>query len=200
VTATTSSRAASLAARVGRGVRLALLALVLCSPGHGGAQAPAGAVSERSVKAAFLYKFASYVEWPDSATAGDTAIVIGVLGHTAFADELAQITTGRTVSNRPIVIRRLDEDELADDLRLDVLFIGDEEREELPRVLAAIGQRPVLIVTESDGAIADGAIINFTVDAERVRFEVSLYAAEARRLRLNARLLAVAQQVHEGPE
>lgn len=168
---------------------------------YGAAQSTAPAVSERSVKAAFLYKFASYVQWPDSESAGDSPIVIGVLGNRDFADELAEITAGRTVSNRPISIRRLDEDEPADSLDvLDVLFIGDEERAELPRVLAATSQRPILTVTESSGAIADGAIINFTVDAERVRFEVSLYAAEVSRLRLNARLLAVAQQVYEEPE
>ena len=73
-------------------------------------------------------------------------------------------------------------------------------REELPRLLEATREQPILTVTESAGAIADGSIINFTVDAERVRFEVSLYAAELSRLRLNARLLAVAQAVYREPE
>jgi hypothetical protein len=184
---------------VRRAVRLTLCAFAVAGwPVYGVAQSTVPAVSERSVKAAFLYKFASYVQWPDSESAGDSPIVIGVLGNGAFADELAEITSGRTVSNRPISIRRLDEDELADNL--DILFIGDEERDELPRVLAATSRRPILTVTESAGAIEDGAIINFTVDAERVRFEVSLYAAEMNRLRLNARLLAVAQHVYEEPE
>jgi hypothetical protein len=198
VTATTPSHAGSIAARVGAVVRLAIAALVLGWSAYGAAQ-PA-AVSERSVKAAFLYKFASYVEWPDSATAGDSPIVIAVLGDNDFAQELAEITAGRTVNDRPIVIRRLDDDEPMDASGLQVLFISDEERGELPRVLAAAGDKPILTVTESAGAIADGAIINFTVDAERVRFEVSLPAAETSRLRLNARLLGVAQRVHREPQ
>jgi hypothetical protein len=178
--------------------RLALWALALGWAGYAPAQ-PA-AVSEQSVKAAFLYKFASYVEWPDSATAGSSPIVIGVIGDGDFAEELAEITAGRTVTNRPLVIRRLDDDEPMDNVRLDVLFVGDEERDELPRLLAATADKPILTVTESAGAIADGAVINFTLDAERVRFEVSLYAAEMSRLRLNARLLGVAQHVHREPE
>jgi hypothetical protein len=178
--------------------RLALCAVALGLAGHAVAQ-PA-AVPEQSVKAAFLYKFASYVEWPDSATAGNAPIVIGVIGDDDFADELAEITAGRTVTNRPLVIRRLDDDEPMDDIRLDVLFVGDEERDELRRLLAATAEKPILTVTESAGAIADGAVINFTVDAERVRFEVSLYAAEMSRLRLNARLLGVAQHVHREPQ
>jgi hypothetical protein len=182
-------------------VRLTLLAFALGWPLYGAAQSTAPAVSERSVKAAFLYKFAGYVQWPESESAGDSPIVIGVLGNGDFADELAEITAGRTVSNRPISIRRLDEDDPAAGLEaLDVLFIGEEERDELPRVLAATSQRPILTVAEFAGAIAEGAIINFTVDAERVRFEVSLYAAEVSGLRLNARLLAVAQHVYEAPE
>jgi hypothetical protein len=179
-------------------MRLALLALWLGFQAHADAQAAAHPVSERTVKAAFLYKFASYVQWPNSDSAGEAPIVIGVLGGADFARELAEITTGRSVSNRPISIRRLAPDEPINDL--DILFIGDEEHDELPRLLAAASQKPILTVTESAGAIADGSIINFTVDAERVRFEVSLYAAELSQLRLNARLLAVAQQVYKEPE
>lgn len=178
-----------------------LLALAVLSIGWSAdalAQAAGRAASERSVKAAFLYKFASYVEWPDSEIAGDAPLVIGVISGGDFARELTEITTGRFVSSRPIVVRRLDEDEPVDGVN--ILFVGDEERGALPRVLAAAGLRPILTVTESDGAIASGAVINFTLDAERVRFEVSLYAAEMSNLKLNARLLAVAQQVYREPE
>jgi hypothetical protein len=179
-------------------VRLLLLALALGCQTYGSAQNAARPVSERSVKAAFLYKFASYVQWPNSESAGDSPIVIGVLGGTDFARELTELTAGRSVSNRTIRIRRLVRNEPVEDL--DILFIGDEMREDLPRVLAATRERPILTVTESAGAIADGSIINFTVDAERVRFEVSLYAAEVGQIRLNARLLAVAQAVYREPE
>jgi hypothetical protein len=188
----------AIAARARAVVRFTVVALVLVWQTQGGAQAPARPVSERSVKAAFLYKFASYVQWPNSDAAGDSPIVIGVLGAGDFVRELAEITAGRSVSNRPLIIRRLDRSESIDGL--DILFVGDEQRDDLPRVLAAVRRQPILTVTESAGAIADGAIINFTVDSERVRFEVSLYSAEQSQLRLNARLLAVAQAVYREPE
>jgi hypothetical protein len=198
VTLTTLRNLTPLAARLRGAAQAALFALALLSQTHAAAQNAARPVSERSVKAAFLYKFASYVEWPNSASAGDAPILIGVLGGGDFARELAEITAGRSVSNRPIRILRLDRNESANGL--DILFIGDEMREELPRVLDATRQRPILTVTESAGAIAEGSVINFTVDAERVRFEVSLHAAELGQLRLNARLLAVAQAVYREPE
>jgi hypothetical protein len=138
------------------------------------------------------------VQWPDKDGAGDSPIVIGVLGAGDFVRELSEITAGRSVSNRPLIIRRLDRSEAIDGL--DILFVGDEQRDELPRVLAAAREQPILTVTESAGAIAGGSIINFTVDSERVRFEVSQYSAELSQLKLSARLLAVAQFVYKEPE
>jgi hypothetical protein len=155
-------------------------------------------VSERSVKAAFLYKFASYVEWPDTEAKTDAPITIGVVGATDFARELAEITANRTVSSRRISVRRLTTDNSLDGL--DILFIAKEERDHMSELLSAARDRPILTVTESDGALSSGSIINFTVDQDRVRFEISLYAAEKSQLRLNSRLLAVAQDVHRGPE
>jgi hypothetical protein len=83
---------------------------------------------------------------------------------------------------------------------VEILFIAREERDRSAQFLAAAQNRPILTVTESEGALSDGSIINFTLDQDRVRFEVSLYSAERSRLRLNARLLAVAQQVYRDSE
>jgi hypothetical protein len=100
------------------------------------------------------------------------------------------------VGDREVSIRHVGSGDSIDGL--DVLFIGggDDRAKEL---LAAAQSRPILTVTESATGLADGSIINFTVDRERVRFQVSLYAAERSQLKLNARLLAVAQEVLRGP-
>jgi len=156
-------------------------------------------VSEQSVKAAYLYKFAGYVEWPDTRpTDAPTPVTIGVFGAASLAQELAQITIGRTVNDRPIDVRRVDFDDRLDDLQ--ILFIGAQERNRLGELFATVQRLPVLTVTESEGALAQGSIINFTLDEQRVRFEVSLYAAELSRIRLSSRLLAVAQRVYRSPE
>lgn len=155
-------------------------------------------VSATSVKAAFLYKFAGYVEWPAPPGETDAPITIGVAGADPFAAELAEITRGRTVAGRPISVRRVTADDSFDGLQ--ILFIANQGRGGERGVLANARSRPILTVTESAGALADGSIINFTQDKDRVRFEISLYAAEQSMLKLNSRLLAVADSVHRGPE
>ena len=156
-------------------------------------------VSELSIKAAYLFKFAGYVEWPpDSQSDALEPFVIGVLASDPFADELARITAGRTVNDRTISVRRIKADEPLGDV--DILFVGEHDRKRLDQLLVPARQLPILTVTETVGAIPDGSIINFTQDKDRVRFEISLYFAEQSMLKLNSRLLAVADSVHRGPE
>lgn len=151
--------------------------------------------SETQLKAAFLYKFAGYVEWPLMSTPGPGApLVIGVMDSDPLVRVLAQITAGRSVNDHPIEVRRLEPDDLLDGVQ--ILFIGDGGGRDLAPLLHPAREQPILTVTESKGAIADGSIINFTVERDRVRFEVSLAAAESSRLRLSSRLLAVASRVH----
>jgi hypothetical protein len=150
---------------------------------------------EYRLKAAFLYKFAGYVEWPEAAfPRPDTPVTIGVLGADAVASELAPLVAGRTVNNRAIVVRRL---KAGDPLiGVNVLLIGKSENARLPALLPQLQSHAVLTVTEVDGALSQGSVINFTLVDRRVRFEVSLGAAEKHNLKLSSRLLAVAQQVH----
>jgi len=153
--------------------------------------------SERSVKAAFLYKFTEYVDWPATPAVQDEPFTIGVLGSGAFADELLRMTEDRSVNQRFIEVRRLTPNDAVDDL--EVLFVAADQRGRLSELLSPARGRPILTVTESEGALADGSIINFTVMGDRVRFEISLDAAQASQLKLNSRLLAVAQTIHQSP-
>lgn len=162
------------------------------------AQTSSSGASERSVKAAFLYKFTEYVDWPATPATRDAPFTIGVLGSGAFADELLRMTEDRSVGRRFIRVRRLTPNDAVDDLQ--VLFIAADQRGSLSELLSPVRGRPILTVTESEGALADGSIINFTVMGDRVRFEVSLDAAQASQLKLNSRLLAVAQNIHQSPQ
>jgi hypothetical protein len=112
-------------------------------------------------------------------------------------DELLRMTEDRSVSERFIEVRRIDDDDSVDDVQ--VLFVAGDQRGRLGELLSAARGRPILTVTESEGALSDGSIINFTRMGDRVRFEVSLAAAEASGLRLNSRLLAVAQTIQQAP-
>ena len=148
--------------------------------------------SDFAVKAAYLYKFANYVDWPDLPEPG-SPLLIGVLGAQDLADELALITSGRTVDGRSISVSRLRTSDAIDDLH--ILFVGRDDSSRLERVLAPARNQPILTVTDSADALPAGSIINFVVSDERVRFEISLFEAEQRGLRIDSRLLAVAQDV-----
>jgi hypothetical protein len=185
--------------RVARLALLALTAVAACCGfvGLTTAQTTIVEASERSVKAAFVYKFTQYVDWPAGVIADDEPFTIGVLGSGAYVDELLRMTEDRSVSERFIEVRRVDDDDSVDDVH--VLFVAGDQRGRLGELLSAARGRPILTVTESEGALSDGSIINFTRMGDRVRFEVSLAAAEASGLRLNSRLLAVAQTIRQAP-
>lgn len=152
---------------------------------------------EHSVKAAFLYKFASYVEWPASVfPQADTPIAIAVAGSEAIAAELGRLVASRTAQGRSIVVKRLTPgDPLAG---VHILFVGPSEVERLAQWARDAQAHSTLLVTDSRGALERGSAINFVLVDRRVRFEISLDAAEKSSLKLSSRLLAVAQRVHPG--
>jgi hypothetical protein len=202
---TATRRVARLAAAV---ISLALAATTLVEVGR--AQTSSLQAAERTIKAAFLFKFAEYVDWPEAPVQPvdspfgaapvepvDSPFVFGVLGSGALADDLLRMTEDRTLDARPIRVRRLAAGDAIDDLQ--VLFIAADQENRVGELLSSARGRPILTVTESDGALANGSVINFTTMGERVRFEVSLNAAEVNSLRLNSRLLAVAERVYQSP-
>jgi hypothetical protein len=155
------------------------------------------AALEQRVKAAFLYKFAGYVEWPEgSFSKSDTPITIAVMGDDALAAELNQLVVDRTVAGRPILVRKLKDIEPSGAIH--ILFIGRGESARLNQVVKMLQPRPILIVTDSEGALTQGSVINFLLNDGHVRFEISLSSAEKRGLKLSSRLLAVAQNVQTG--
>jgi hypothetical protein len=166
------------------------------------ASAPCGAQSagqgmEYQVKAAFIYKFAGYVDWPEGALGPPEApFTIGVVGSDPLVEELTQVVGDRQLNERNVSVRKL---KMGDSLaNVRILFIGHGAGLSLPagQLQQWTQQRPVLVVTESEGMLdKGGSMINFIVVERRVRFEISLDAVEKSGLRLSSRLLAVAQKV-----
>lgn len=183
--------------------RLARLALALPLLAGMGAPLPvladAGASSpelERRVKAAFLYKFLGYAEFPPQAFVDAGApLTIGVVGSDEMAAELARIAAGRVIGGRTIAVRQLREQELGQPVHL--LFVAGLDAARAGRVLRA-APAALLTVTECDGGLQVGSVINFRIVDERVRFDVSLDAAERKSVKLSSRLLTVANRVQKG--
>jgi hypothetical protein len=153
--------------------------------------------SEASVKAAFLYKFASYVDWPPSALPpGESPFVVGVMGAEDVAAELERIVPGKAIHGHPATVRRVKEGESLAGVHL--LFIG-RGQSNLRTMLRAAQAPGLLLVTENERGLDWGGAINFVVSDERVGFEVALEPPERAGLKISSRMLNVARRVVPRP-
>jgi hypothetical protein len=175
------------------------VAMLLCQIAFHASAAAAGDKAvplERGVKAAFLYKFLNYIEWPQSIPA-TSPLTIGVVAADDIAAELAKAVQDRSVNNRPVVVKRLQEgDSLAG---VHLLFIGGTDGARLDRWLKLAQPRGVVTVTESDDETRVG-VINFVPVDGRIRFDISLDAAEKYNVKLSSRMLQVARVVQKGSQ
>ncbi len=188
-------RSASNGAAAGRRrvVRLALGAAL--APAIFAAWGQAGDPAlEAGVKAAYLYKFIGYVEWPAGAfDQPESPIIIGVAGAEPVLAELERLLPGRMVQWRGVIGRRIRPGEPLDGVH--VLFVGRAASAVAGPWLDTQAGKPVLVVTEVPDGLDRGGTINFLLVGGKVRFEASLPAAERAGLKLSARLLAVAERV-----
>lgn len=152
-----------------------------------------GLVRESAVKAAFLYKFGSFVEWPPGRFRSPAEpFVIGVYDDDAVAAELEQLTPGRSVDGHPVAVVRVREGE--DTAKLHILYAGGPRESRVRDLLAGV-RGPVLTVADRPLEGSATPVLYFTRDEGRLRFAASLPAAAARGLKLSSRLLAVAHIV-----
>lgn len=154
--------------------------------------AAAESYSEDAVKVAFLYRFTGYVDWPANAL-NDPQFTVAVLGADGVASELERLLQNRQIQNRPAQVRSIKNIKELDGAQM--LYIGASHREDLRRLIAATAGRPVLVVTNEEGGLDGGSTVNFLLVDQRVRFEISLDAAESSSLRVASELLAVAIRV-----
>jgi hypothetical protein len=149
---------------------------------------------EYQVKAAYLYGFGRFVEWPQTAPAtADGAFVLCVLGDDPFGRLLDQVAEGGSLKNQPVAVRRIGRPE--DGTSCDTLFVSASEQSRLPRILAVLGRQPVLTVGDSLEFAQRGGMIGFSMEGSRVRFTVNLAAAQDAGLMLQSELLRVAASV-----
>lgn len=151
---------------------------------------------ESQVKAAMLYKFLGYVDWPPEAFASpELPYRIYVLGSTDIEQELRTITESRTVNERPIKVLRVRNPRRIRNPHM--VFVSRHSEEYLPQLVEMAEQQNFLIVTESDDGLAPGGVINLRLVDGRVGFDVSLPEAHKSQIKLSARLLAVASSVQQ---
>jgi hypothetical protein len=143
---------------------------------------------EGRVKAAFVYNFARFVEWPPSPPR--QSVRIAVLGRGDLAAPLEEITRGKTVNGRPIEVIRVPS--AASVPHCDLLLVERSESKHLKSVVQAVVGSPVLIVCDGPNCLKDGAMIGFQLVEESVRFQINQEAAEKAGLKISSQLLKVA--------
>ena len=157
------------------------------------AQAPAP--SEYDVKAAYLYNFGRFVQWPDGERRTAESFDICVVGRDPFGAALDRVVTGATIGKRPVQARRLATADATEGCH--VLFVGAPDERQAADLLAEVGRADVLTVGDTPRFLDHGGMIRFVVDGSRVRFEVNLESARAAGLTLSSDLLRVATAVRQ---
>ena len=180
-----------MARRIGVGLLCLARALSACAD---------GAIShEYEIKAAFLFNFTRFIEWPsESFTDPAGPIVIGVIGDDPFGVELANAVKNRRVNGRSIVARYISSDEDARATHL--LFVGMTRPEDLARLMRVLSGYPVTTVGESAAFTALGGTITFVVQDNKVRFQINAESAEQVHVRISAQLEKLATTVHRASQ
>lgn len=168
-----------------------LLTLHLIATEKGRAQA---ALTEYQVKAAYLFNFLKFVEYPSESFTNPLApFVIGIVGEDPFGSALPQVVTGKAVQGRDLVLRFY---RAGEDLRgAHILFISASEKKRLPVILSSLRGSSVLTVSDMEGFLDAGGMVQFLNENDRVRFAVNVDATGRARLKLSSKLLSLAKVV-----
>jgi len=171
-----------------------ILTLLLLSP----CKLPANSTAEEySVKAAFLFHFAQFIDWPPEAFQdANNPLIYCTLGVDPFHGALETALNGKAIGTRTIRVQHFRV--LQEIQRCHILFIGATEKNISPPMLASLLDSPVLTVGERDNFAKDGGMIGFCLEQNKIRFEINLDAAERAKLRISSRLLALAKTVIGG--
>lgn len=149
---------------------------------------------EYPVKAAFLFNFAKFVEWPSDAFQGpEDPIGICVLGQNPFGSALEDVVRNKIVANRAFLVREIANSQQAS--KCHIVFVTASERKRFRSLLEELKGRSILTVGETDDFISNGGVINFKLKDARVRIEIDAGAAERAKLHISSKLLSLAEIV-----
>ena len=169
-----------------------ILAWVL---GTGVGRAADAQPTEYQLKAAFLYHFVQFVEWPPKAYAETNApLVIGVLGDNPFGGEIQRTIQGKFLNNHPLLFQKF-ESLAGVTNNCHILFISSSEKKRFPEVFAALSGSSILTVGETDRFLESGGMISFVMEKTKIRFEINETAVKQAGLKMSYKLLSLASRV-----
>ena len=172
-------------------VPVLLAALMVCAPVF--SQADDKLVTEYRIKAAFLYNFSRFVDWPDDIPQTDR-FTICILGIDPYGDVLDGLA-GKAVHGNPLDILRLPGKAVAEECR--VVYISGSASRRINSILASLGNRPVLTVSDSAAFAEKGGMIRLKLVDNKVRFDINIDAAQRAGLNISSKLLSLATIVSD---
>jgi hypothetical protein len=180
---------------------LQLIALAMLATASFSLRSQPLAAPEYQLKAAFLFNFMQFVQWPASAFADGAGpmaspMIIAVLGEDPFGEQLDQLVRGEKIRGRAIVVQR--HARIEDVGPCQLLYINESDQRKLKDILAKLVQQPVLTVSDAPDFTHHGGMINFVTQDNRVRLLINVDAATAAQLTLSSKLLRPAQIVTVG--
>ena len=153
--------------------------------------------TDYDVKAAYLYNFGRFVEWPDSVATKSDSFNVCVLGQDPFGPALDSTLAGETIGGKNVTARRISSPQEAVNCR--ILFMSSEEGSRLSKIMEALDKGSVLTVSDMPQFSQRGGMIQFVLEGKKVRFEVNLSAVQRAGLTLSSELLKVATTVRRNP-
>lgn len=171
----------------------ALLALLLsCASAWSHAEKTVG--SEYAIKAAFLYNFTRFISWPGENAMDTNGFNLCVVGSNPFGNALDSLA-GKTVRNRPLIIHSAAHESLAESCQM--IFVSPPASERTADLLAGLGDKPVLTVSDAEDFISQGGIIQLMLVDKKIRFEINIDAAGRAGLNISSKLLSLATIVRD---
>jgi hypothetical protein len=173
-----------------RAARLFLLSLLFLRVGSLADGQEDTQPTEYQIKAAFIFNFAKFVEWPAAAfPKASSPMVVGVLGENPFRDALEKTIKNKTVDEHPVIIMQFRS--AMDATNCHLLFISSSEKARLPQILKQLNGRSLLTVGEMPGFTEAGGMINFVLEGSKIRFQINNDAANNAGLKISAKLLGL---------
>jgi YfiR/HmsC-like len=149
---------------------------------------------EYDVKAAFLFHFAQFVEWPpDSFKDANSPLMYCTVGDDPFHGALDQTLNGKTIGTRPLRVAHFKQSR--ETRGCQILFLGAGEMKRLGTGIASVSGNGILLVGETEHFVQEGGVIGFSLEQNKVRFEINLEAAGKAKLKISAKLLMLARTV-----
>jgi len=152
--------------------------------------------SENSLKAAFIFNFAKYVEWPESAFKGKAEFCIGTLGRSPLDRELAALS-GKSIQGRSVVFRQISSTEEA--AKCQVLFISRSELAKMVGILDSLREMPVLTVSDHDDFCTKGGMLTLVNERGKIAFDVNLHETQHARLKPSSQMLRLTRKIYGRP-